>query len=493
VPLRRAGVEEAVAPDALRSAAEHALTRAAGAPLVPGNRARLLLDARENYPEWLAAIDAARRWIHFEMYIFRDDAVGLRFADRLAARARDGVRVRILYDWVGALRKTPARFWQRLVAAGCEVRCVNPPSRASPLAWVNRDHRKLLAVDGRVAFVSGLCIGRAWEGDREHGIEAWRDTGVRLDGPVVADAEAAFASVWASAGDPLPGDEVPVREALAPSGGTLVRLIASTPSSAGLFRYDLMLAALARTSLWLTDAYFIGTPAYVDALRMAARSGVDVRLLVPGASDVAVIAAFSRTMYRPLLEAGVRVFEWNGPMLHAKTAVTDGHVARVGSTNLNAASWFGNWELDVAVEDADFARAMEDSYRSDIERSTEVVLAGHRAVSPGAPLHPRHVRGTPRGGSANRAAAAALRLGGAVGTALSQPRALGESEAFSLAGFGGALLLLALLGLLVPRVLATPLAALFGLLGTSLLLRARRLRRGPDRVGADAAERVQRR
>jgi cardiolipin synthase len=254
-----------------------------------------------------------------------------------------------------------------------------------------------------------------------------------------------------------------------------------------------MLAALARTSLWLTDAYFIGTPAYVDALRMAARSGVDVRLLVPGASDVAVIAAFSRTMYRPLLEAGVRVFEWNGPMLHAKTAVTDGHVARVGSTNLNAASWFGNWELDVAVEDADFARAMEDSYRSDLERSTEVVLAGHRAVSPGAPLHPRHVRGTPRGGSANRAAAAALRLGGAVGTALSQPRALGESEAFSLAGFGGALLLLALLGLLVPRVLATPLAALFGLLGASLLLRARRLRRGPDRIGAGAAERVQRR
>jgi hypothetical protein len=130
---------------------------------------------------------------------------------------------------------------------------------------------------------------------------------------------------------------------------------------------------------------------------------------------------------------------------------------------------------------------MEDSYRRDLARSTEVVLAGRRAISPGAPLHPRHVRGAQRGGSANRAAAAALRLGGAVGTALSQPRALGESEAASLAGFGGALLLLALLGFFAPRVLATPLAAVLGYLGASLLLRARRLRRGSAAPDGGAA------
>ena len=135
-----------------------------------------------------------------------------------------------------------------------------------------------------------------------------------------------------------------------------LRVVATVPNTAGLFRVDQLVAAMARKTLWLTDAYYAGTAAYVEALRAAARDGVDVRLLVPGASDIPLIRPFSRAGYRPLLEAGVRVFEWNGSMIHAKTAVADGRWARVGSTNLNVASWLGNRELDVIVEHEPFAR-----------------------------------------------------------------------------------------------------------------------------------------
>ena len=152
-------------------------------------------------------------------------------------------------------------------------------------------------------------------------------------------------------------------------------MIGTVPATAGLYRLDLLIAALARRSLWLTDAYFIGSTSYVQALRAAARDDVDVRLLVPGATDIPLLRGISRAAYQPLLEAGVRVFEWNGPMIHAKTAVADGRWARVGSTNLNIASWMGNYELDVAVEDQAFARAMEDMYQEDLRSSTEVVIS----------------------------------------------------------------------------------------------------------------------
>jgi len=464
--------EEASALASRRQLADQVFSRAAGAPLVPGNRVDLHHDADENYPAWLDAIDAAERTIHFEMYIFSDDPTGQRFADRLCARARDGVRVRVLYDWLGALGKTPGRFWRRLREAGCEVRCVNPPRLASPLGWLSRDHRKLLSVDGRFAFVTGLCIGSSWEGDPTQGVAPWRDTGVGLRGPVVADCERAFAEVWNACGEPLPPDELPARDALPRAGEHDVRLIATEPTTAGLFRLDLLVAGLARTNLWLADAYFVGSRAYIDALRAAVHAGVDVRLLVPGVSDIPAIANFSRTMYRPLLEGGVRVFEWNGPMMHAKTAVADGRWARVGSTNLNAASWFGNWELDVAVEHEGFAQAMEESFLEDLAGSTEIVLGARLKVRPRASAP--HT--TSLHGSTNRAAAAALRASGAVGAALANPRSVGSAEASALASFAVPLLVIALLAFVFPRVVAWSLASVAAVLAGWLLQRAARLR-----------------
>jgi cardiolipin synthase len=453
---------------------EQAFARASGAPLVPANHVRLLKDAGQNYPAWLEAIDAARRTIHFESYIIHDDETGNEFARVLMAKAQAGVRVRIIYDWLGALTKTSRRFWRDLRKSGVEVRCFNPPGLSSPFTWLSRDHRKMLAVDGQVAFVTGLCVGRAWVGDPVRGLEPWRDTGIALRGPAVADLEQAFASMWALAGSPIPSVELPVRESIRRAGDIAVRVIASMPGTAELYRLDQLIAAAARRTLWLTDAYFVGTTPYVQSLRAAARDGVDVRLLVPGASDIWVLRGLSRAGYRPLLEAGVRVYEWNGPMLHAKTAVADGRWARVGSTNLNLQSWIGNWELDVAVEDEGFAGQMEDMYLDDLDRATEITLTRRARVARTAGPPRATLRRT---GSAGRAAAGAISIGSAVGAAMTGRRLLGPAEARIMGTAGITLLLLALLATIWPRVIAVPLAVIATWLGITLLLRARALHR----------------
>jgi cardiolipin synthase len=417
------------------------------------------------------------------MYIVRDDAAGRPFADLLVRKAREGVKVRLLYDWLGALGKTPARFWGRLREAGVEVRCWNAPRLDSPLAWTRRDHRKMISVDGEVAFVSGLCIGQDWLGHPARAVPPWRDTGVAIRGPAVADVERAFAEIWAGEGEPLPADDVPRREDVAAAGEQALRVIATSPETTGLLRLDLLWAAIARRRLWLADAYFVGTPAYLGALQGAARAGVDVRLLVPSASDIELLATFSRTQYRLLLESGVRVFEWDGPMMHAKTAVVDTQWARVGSTNLNMASWVGNWELDVCVDDAEFCERMEAAYRRDLERSTEIVLEQGRRVQPSSEREPaaRVRRVAP--GSAGRAAAAALELGGRMGAAITQ-RALAPAEARSLASIGLLMLVVTVLSVATPRVVSVPVGLFLGWIGVALLARSRRLRRQQRRVEA---------
>src|SRR3954451_14120651 len=231
------------APYSVRALADQAFSRAAGAPLVAGNSVRLLRDAAENYPAWLDAIRGAQRTVHFENYIFRGDDAGEEFAAALVARAREGVRVRVLYDWLGAFGKTPRRFWRRLREAGVLVRCYNPPRLDSPLGWVSRDHRKMLAVDGQVGFVTGLCVGREWLGQPGRGIAPWRDTGVEVRGPAVADIERAFEQVWVLAGGEIPEGDLVSGEQISPAGDTAVRVLASVPATAGMYRLDQLIAA----------------------------------------------------------------------------------------------------------------------------------------------------------------------------------------------------------------------------------------------------------
>ncbi len=470
----------------VRALADQAFSRAAGAPLVEGNDVRLLKDARENYPAWLNAIGSAKRHVHFESFIIHEDDTGRKFGDALIGKAREGVPVRIIYDWVGGLGKVSRRFWNQLRAGGVEVRCYNPPRLDSPLGWLSRDHRKMLSVDGRVGYVTGLCVGRMWEGVPEKKIEPWRDTGIEVRGPALADVEQAFAQVWAMTGEPIPEGDLPPRDEIPRAGDISLRIVASVPATAGLFRLDQLVAALARKRLWLTDAYYAGTTPYVQALRAAAKDGVDVRLLVPNATDIPLLKPLSRAGYRPLLEAGVRVFEWNGTMLHSKTAVADGHWARVGSTNLNIASWLGNCELDAVVEDESFARAMEEMYLEDLTNATEVVLDAKRKVCvPGAPPYLRPVM-SGGGGSAGRAAAAAVRLGNTVGAAFTGRRVLGPVESRLTAAAGALFLLIAALFAFFPRLLAYPLFIVFAWLGVALLLRGYKLRREGWRNEEDA-------
>jgi cardiolipin synthase A/B len=236
------------------------------------------------------------------------------------------------------------------------------------------------------------------------------------------------------------------------------------------------MTAMARKSVWLTDAYYAGTAPYVQALRAAARDGVDVRLLVPNATDIPLLRPLSRAGYRPLLEAGVRVFEWNGPMIHAKTAVVDGQWSRVGSTNLNIASWLGNCELDAVIEDEGFAQQMEAMYENDLTNATEVVLdRKQRARARGEPKHPMQF-GTSRG-SAGRAAAGAVRIGNALGAAFTSRRVLEPVEAQLLAMSGLLLLGLATLFGVFPRAFAYPAVVILAWIGLVLLLRAFRLYR----------------
>jgi len=264
-----------------------------------------------------------------------------------------------------------------------------------------------------------------------------------------------------------------------------------------MFRLDLVVASIARKSLWLTDAYFVATSAYVQALRAAARDGVDVRLLVPGASDIPALRPLSRAQYRPLLESGVRVFEWEGTMLHAKTAVADRLWARVGSTNLNLASWMTNYELDVAIEDPAFAEAMSTQFERDLTHSTEIVLTRRNRVRPIGGIeeldaHPADLRPPRRSmsGSANRAAAGAVSVGSALGAALTNRRTLGATEAGLLFLVSGIVFTIGVVAALFPRVLAWPLALICAWLGIAWTAKAIALRRKAPKPSEPAAPEV---
>lgn len=473
------------APVHARLLAEQALSRAAGAPLLTGNRVELLIDAAAHYDAWLTAIRGAQERVLLENYIIRDDAVGQAFREALAECAKRGVFVAVVYDWLGCKGQSRDRFWAPLRAAGGQVRAFNPPQFGQPFGWISRDHRKLLVVDGIQGFLSGVCISERWLGDPAKGIAPWRDTGVALLGPAVAELEHAFAESWANIGTPL---SPLVTAAGDHAGNVALRVIATQPATAGMYRLDQLIAAMARKTLWLTDAYFIGVAPYVQALAAAARDGVDVRRLVPGSSDIPVVAGMSRAGYRPLLKAGIRVFEWNGSMLHAKTAVADGLWARVGSSNLNLASWLSNREIDVAVEDTGFAQQLADQYERDLENATEIVLApgrwrrhaDHVQTSTGRPLRARHV-----GGSSGRAAAGALRIANTVGAALTDRRVLGDTATGPLLIGAAILSLLAIVAIFWPAVIGWPLAVLAAWLAMNFSARAWRLRRRFKRRAAE--------
>jgi cardiolipin synthase A/B len=362
-----------------------AINRAAGGRPVPGNQVDLLIDGPETYWAMLEAIAEAKAWIHFENYIIRSDTAGWRFAELLARRAREGVHVRVLYDWFGSLG-TGRGYWRYLRDAGVEVRSFHRAQVVDVISNLSRNHRKLVVADGARAILGGLCIGCEWTGESHKGGQPWRDTAVDIRGPAAAALDQTFADVWKLTGPEVPADQVAGN--IAPLGNAEVRIISGEPGRERAYRVIELLAVGSVQRLWITDAYLVAPPRLFQALRDSARDGVDVRLLVPGSSDVPLVRNLSRIGYRELLRSGVRIYEWDGPMLHAKTIMCDHRWVRVGSSNLNPSSLLGNYELDVLIEDPTLAQAMEDQFRLDIARSREVAsrpVRGPRRISQALP------------------------------------------------------------------------------------------------------------
>lgn len=469
------------------------MLRASDAPLIRGNTARLLVDGPEAFRAWLERIERAEHWIHLENYIVRNDRTGRLFREALAERARAGVRVRVLYDWVGCWA-TPAGFWRPLRVAGAEVRAFAPPSLRFPLNLLRRDHRKMLATDGDYASVGGMCIGDEWAGDPAAGVPPWRDTGVEVRGPAAAVVDRAFARTWAAAGTPLPADEVPDPARVARAGEVAVRVVEGEPARSRIYRLLQLVTVGVERRLWITDPYLVAPPAMNEALAAAARDGVDVRILVPAYNNWPIVGGMSRAGFGYLLAAGVRLFEWEGPMIHAKTAVADGYWSRVGSSNLNLASLLGNWEIDVVVLDRGFAAQMEALFLRDLASAVEIALpaAGSRSSRayrrqlPDGALHgpspaaaaadlssAREARRrAPRGSRLSRALGRLARAASVLGRALLGQPVVGRGDAGWIAAIALILFLIAAIGFGLPRLLAWPIAFLAFWLGVASLIRA---------------------
>ena len=454
---------------------DRALARTSDAPLREGNRLALLKDGPNTYDDWFAAISRAQRWIHLDNYIFQDDGTGRRFADALSAKAAEGVSVRVLYDWFGSA-DVSGSFWRGLREAGVQVRAVNPPTLGAPLGLIQRDHRKLLAVDGEYASTGGVCISDGWLVTSPETGLPYRDTAVSVRGPAVADVERAFAGTWDETGTFLPDEERPRGDDIPAAGKETVRVVAQEPRRMRILRLLELLCAGVERRLWVTDAYFLSIPILTQSLMAAARDGVDVRVLVPATNYIPWIGKLSRAGYRQFLEAGARIFEYGGPMSHAKTVVADGWWSKVGSTNLNVSSLTANWEIDLVAEDVGFASKMERLFEEDLSDAREVLLrkAGwRREVRPDRAIETTNRRAR-RGvvGSGTGSAATITRVGSAALQKTGAP--LRTHEHALAAAASGALLGSSLLAARFPRLVAWPLAATGGLLGGIGVMRAAR-------------------
>lgn len=378
----------------------------ANAPLVAGNKLTLLIDGPQTLAAIRKAMAAAQHHIHVETYIFADDEVGREFRDLLIERSRAGLEVRVLYDAVGSVT-TPGSFFETMRAAGVEVREFRPldPVR-TPLAWKinNRDHRKIVVIDGIKAFTGGINISATYASSSTArpgptmGVdEAWRDTHVEIDGPVAAQFQALFLATWTRAGGTLAADKAEEKlpegktrntkdslayfPQIAPRGSEVVAAVASDGDDRGETAiYATYLTAIqhATQRIWLTNAYFAPNKELRAALIAAVKRGVDVRLIVPGFTDSGLILHASRSTFDELLGGGVRIYEQRYALLHAKTAVIDTALSMVGSANLDMRSFLHNNEVNAVIVGSGFARRLEQTFERDLKDTKELRLAEWR-------------------------------------------------------------------------------------------------------------------
>jgi cardiolipin synthase len=356
------------------------LRRIDGAPFLGGNEVEVFFDGRAAFTAMRDAVRAAREEILLESYIFKDDSTGRSFLHETKAAAERGVKVRVLADALGSYETSEA-FWKEMKDGGIEYFLFHPLFER---LWYQpfRDHRKILVIDRQVAFTGGMNIGEeygSWRRRRAKPGETWRDTHVRVQGPAAWEMAVVFSEGWIHAGgEPFPIDPLPIEAIEAP--GVRVLLLDSRPKRGQAESAAVMaaVAAAARRSLWITNAYFAPGRRALEVLGEAAERGVDVRLLLPGKSDVPIARRAGHGYYGALLKRGVRIFEYQPAILHAKTLVADGQVSLVGSTNLDFRSFLFNAECDLLMMDGPTGALMEKAFLTDLENSVEILLADWR-------------------------------------------------------------------------------------------------------------------
>jgi cardiolipin synthase len=370
--------------------------QATGVPLVAGNKVTLLFDGPATMREMMAAARAATTSVNLETYIFDQDPIGIQFADLLIEKQRAGVTVNVMYDAVGTLG-VPQPFFERMKAAGIHLLTFNPVTPGKrPGKWElnNRDHRKLMVVDGKIAFTGGINISATYANSslfrskqRTQSADGkrvgWRDTHIKIEGPAVATLQWAFIDNWVhQEGGDLP--EVDYFPRLAPAGDKMVRVLATSPERTSEIYKSLLVAINeAKKSIHITSAYFVPDQQTIDALCAAALRGVDVKLVLPGVSDHGLVFHAGRGFYEQLLEGGVKVYQLQVAVLHAKTAVIDGAWSTIGSANIDYRSFLHNYELNVIVIDPAFGRDMESAFNEDLRDSKVITLEQwhHRPLS----------------------------------------------------------------------------------------------------------------
>ena len=337
-----------------------------------GNRVQLFFRGEAAFASMCEAIRGATREVLLESYILKDDATGRRFGDELASAAKRGVTVCVLADFFGSFA-THARFWSGMRRRGIEVRLFNP---LFPHLFLQpfRDHRKILAVDRRVAFTGGMNIGDEY-GSSASGVGPWRDTHARVEGPGAWEMATVFCEAWARAG----GTRI-VLEPLERNPAEPVRLLtldARPRRGHGEIAAVLeAIAAASRKTLWITNAYFAPKWRAVGLLGDAAARGVDVRLLLPGRTDVPIVRHAGHGYYAALLAGGVRIFEYRAAILHAKTLVADEIVSLVGSSNLDFRSFHFNAECNWVFLDSEVGREFASAFEDDLSRADEITASG---------------------------------------------------------------------------------------------------------------------
>ena len=340
-----------------------------GPPIVAGNEVQVLVNGERIFPAMLQAIAQAQQTITFETYIYWSESIGQKFADALTERAKAGVKVHVLLDWVGSV-KMEQRYLDQMKAAGIEVERYHEPHWSHLPRLNNRTHRKLLVVDGRIGFTGGVGIADQWSGDARNPKE-WRDTHFRVEGPVVAQMQAVFMDNWIKAKGAVLHDAA-YFPALPARGGMSAQVFSSSPTggSESMQLMYLMAITAARDSIQLANSYFVPDAMTTAALAAAARRGVKVRIITPGEHiDAEIVRKASRAGWGDLLQAGVEIAEFAPTMFHVKSMVVDDLFVTVGSTNFDNRSFRLNDEANLNVLDAGFAKQQIAIFDADWQRS----------------------------------------------------------------------------------------------------------------------------